>query len=115
MSAVWWHDEAQQKTIEQTRRKFVDKPDQVQTEIAQLERFWIAEDYHQKYRLRHENRIVEEIEAIYPHGPDFIHSTAAARLNGYLDGYGSKKQLDREIDKLGLSEDAKALLRKHVR
>ncbi|MHB1295022.1 MAG: hypothetical protein ACYC4R_08480 [Anaerolineae bacterium] len=30
-------------------------------------------------------------------------STAAARLNGYVGGYGSAERLTREIDVLGLS------------
>ncbi len=115
MSAVFYADEAQREAIDATRRKFVKMPDQVQTEIAPLETFWIAEDYHQKYRLRHESALVDELQAIYPNEPDFINSTAAARLNGYLDGHGSKQQLDREIDKLGLSGEGQALLRKHVR
>ena len=115
MSAVFYADEAQREAIDATRRKFVKMPDQVQTEIAPLETFWIAEDYHQKYRLRHESALVDELQAIYPNEPDFINSTAAARLNGYLDGHGSKQQLDAEIDKLGLSGEGQALLRKHVR
>ncbi|MFT4514784.1 MAG: peptide-methionine (S)-S-oxide reductase [Planctomycetota bacterium] len=115
MSAVFYQDDAQREAIDATRHKFVKMPDQVQTEIAALEKFWIAEDYHQKYRLRHENAIVGELQAIYPNEPDFINSTAAARLNGYLDGYGSSKQLDLEIEKLGLSPDGQALLRKQVR
>ncbi|MFT7536651.1 MAG: peptide-methionine (S)-S-oxide reductase [Hyphomicrobiaceae bacterium] len=115
MSAAYYHDEAQREAIDATRRKFVKMPDKVQTEVAPLETFWIAEDYHQKYRLRHEGAIVDELRAIYPNEPDFINSTAAARLNGYLDGHGSSKQLDLEIEKLGLSTEGQALLRKLAR
>lgn len=114
MSAVFYQDEAQRQAIDVTRRKFVKTPDQVQTEVAALEKFWIAEDYHQKYRLRHEGALVDELQAIYPNEPDFINSTAAARLNGYLDGYGSEKQLEVEIGKLGLSSEGQALLRKRA-
>lgn len=115
MSAVFFENEDQHAAVEATRRKFVDKPDQVQTEVAKLEKFWIAEDYHQKYRLKHDDVLLEELRAIYPNEADFVNSTAAARLNGYLDGYGEAKQLANEIDKLGLSESGKALLRQHAR
>ena len=115
MSAVFYENEEQREAIDATRHKFVKMPDQVQTEIARLETFWIAEDYHQKYRLRHEGLIDEELHAIYPNEPDFVNSTAAARLNGYLDGHGTSKQLEAEIAKLGLSDEGQALLRKHVR
>ena len=115
MSAVFYHDDAQKKAIGVTRRKFVKMPDQVQTEITPLQKFWIAEDYHQKYRLRHEDKLNDELHAIYPSERDFVNSTAAMRLNGYLDGHGSKTQFENEVDKLGLSTAGVTMLRKHVR
>ena len=72
-------------------------------------------DYHQKYRLRHESKINDELHAVYPSERDFVNSTATMRLNGYLDGHGSKAQFETEVDKLGLSTDGIALLRKHLR
>jgi len=110
MSAVFWHDDAQREAIERTRKQFVDDPDAVQTEVAALDQFWIAEDYHQKYRLRHDDVLLAELRAHYPDERAFVDSTAAARINGYLDGYGSKQQLAREIDKLGLSDAARQRL-----
>jgi peptide-methionine (S)-S-oxide reductase len=114
MSAVFYHDEGQQKAIENTRRQFVKTPEQVQTEIAPMTKFWIAEDYHQKYRLRHTAAIDSELHAIYPNESDYVNSTAAARLNGFLDRYGEPDQLEQVIEKLGLSTAAQDLLRKHV-
>ena len=115
MSAVFYHDEAQREAIESTRREFVKTPEEIQTEIVPLDSFWIAEDYHQKYRLRHEGALDDELHAIYPDEQDYVNSTAAARLNGFLDGYGTEQQLERDIDKLGLSETAQTLLRKRAR
>lgn len=115
MSAVFYANEAQREAIEVTRQKFVKTPEQIQTEIVPLDTFWIAEDYHQKYRLRHEGAIDDELHAIYPNEADYIRSTAAARLNGYLDGHGSEQQLEREIGKLGLSAEGQARLRKAFR
>ena len=88
MSAIFYHDAAQLGAIERTRARFVDTPDLVQTEIAPLRAFWIAEDYHQKYRLRNQDALAKELLAIYPGNADFVASTAAARINGYLDGHG---------------------------
>lgn len=114
MSAVFYHDKAQLEAIETTRRKFVKTPEQIKTEIAPLDTFWIAEDYHQKYRLRHERLLDDEMHAIYANERDYVDSTAVMRLNGYLDGHGTKAQLDREIDKLGLSPTGKEHLRKRA-
>ena len=37
---------------------------------------------------------------------DIISSTAAARVNGYLGGYGTLKNLQAELDSYGLSLEA---------
>lgn len=111
MSAAFYHDEDQLAAIERTRDELVAVPEQVQTEIAPLDRFWIAEDYHQKYRLRSEDALVSELKAFYPEDSDFVASTAAARINGYLAGHGSEAQFEREIARLGLTAAGQELLR----
>ena len=45
----------------------------------------------------------------------FRESTAAARVNGYVAGDGTRVQLAREIDFLGLSENSRARLIARVR
>ncbi|MGO9118422.1 MAG: hypothetical protein ACLQPD_12555 [Desulfomonilaceae bacterium] len=49
---------------------------------------------------------MEEFNAMYPSDDDFVNSTAAARVNGYLDGYGTTESLGTELDSLGLSAEA---------
>ncbi|MBP1724014.1 MAG: hypothetical protein H6Q44_1719, partial [Deltaproteobacteria bacterium] len=41
-------------------------------------------------------------------------STAAARVNGYVSGYGTMTALKEELDRLGLSEEGKKKLLKRV-
>jgi len=55
-----------------------------------------------------------DIETIYPDEQDWINSTAAARLNGYLGGYGQAETFDRDIKLLGLSADGEEFLRQRV-
>ncbi len=86
----------------------------MQTAILPYPRFWVAEDYHQKYTLRNWKAVYREFAAFYPNPNDFRESTAAARANGYLAGHGSARQLQADIDRLGLSEQAKAILRDRV-
>jgi hypothetical protein len=43
---------------------------------------------------------------MYPKEGKFITFTSAARVNGYLAGYGTYADLTRELDSLGLSERA---------
>lgn len=87
----------------------------VTTRIEPLREFWTAEDYHQKYYLRHERSVYAELSAAYPADTDLVASTAAMRANGYLYGAGSCARLDKELPQLGLSERAAAALRAHCR
>ena len=86
----------------------------IRTEVRPLAEFYQAEDYHQKYRLRHVRDLMAEFRAMYPAEADFIRSTSAARVNGYLDGYGDLRQLEREIDDLGLSRAMATALHEYV-
>jgi hypothetical protein len=46
---------------------------------------------------------MKEFEAMYPSFSDFLASTAVARVNGYVAGYGTCDSLRGEFDGLGLS------------
>jgi peptide methionine sulfoxide reductase MsrA len=81
------------------------------TRIEPLKRFWIAEDYHQKYHLRGNRTLLHDFRAMF--GGDeaaLRESTSAARVNGYAAGEGTTAQLGREIDLLGLSPDGRSTL-----
>jgi hypothetical protein len=75
----------------------------VTTEIRPAGIFTVAEDYHQKYALRNEPEILREFAAIYPDPRDLMNSTAAARVNGWLGGYGERDAVERDLPRLGLS------------
>ena len=87
----------------------------VKTEVAPLRTFTMAEDYHQKYILKSRNVLEREISRIYPNHLDLVNSTAASRLNGYAGGNGSRDQLTREIESLGLSIEGKKVIFEMVR
>ena len=76
----------------------------VHTSIEPLSRFWLAEDYHQKFRLRSHRDVFAQFRPLMPDERAFTDSTAAARLNGWLDGCGSAEQVERELPLTGLSE-----------
>lgn len=55
---------------------------------------------------------MKEFERIYLENGDLVDSTAAARVNGYLGGYGTAADLKTDLDQLGLSaEGSRYLLR----
>lgn len=120
-NALWVHNDEQAALAEASKARLAEEKSSrffgrgIHTEILPLDTFYLAEEYHQKYMLRRAKSIWNELMAIYPHDMDWINSTAAARLNGYVGGQGSTKQLDGEIELLGLSVEGQDKLRQIVR
>lgn len=82
------------------------------TPVIANARFYLAEDYHQKYYLRHDRTLMRELEDYAPQ--QLVDSTVAARLNAYVAGHGSLAQLDSELAGFALSPDAERHLRSRV-
>jgi len=55
-----------------------------------------------------------EFRMMFPSEKDFLNSTAAARVNGYIGGYGTHTALKEELDQLGLSEAGRKRLLERV-
>jgi methionine-S-sulfoxide reductase len=106
MSAVFFHNDEQKRLAYEIRDRMAAKLKcEVHTEIVPHWKFYIAEDYHQKYHLQGESKLMEEFRLIYPAMEDFIASTAAARVNGYIGGYGTIGSLETEVSSFGLSPE----------
>jgi len=110
-TAIFYHDGEQKRlALESRDREAAKRKGTIHTETLRFTGFTLAEDYHQKYRLRQYPEFSGEVKAFYPAMRDFVNSTAAARLNGFLGGYGSPELLKREIASYGLSAGAKKRL-----
>ncbi len=120
-AAVFVHNGEQERLALETRDQLAGEKTgrffnrNIHTEILTAETFYLAEDYHHKYLLQHSPKLWSEILDIYRDPAGWINSTAAARLNGYVGGYGTMAQLDEEIDSLGLSAAGQEELRTIVR
>ena len=103
MEAVFCMDAEQEATA---RRLGIRVP------IIPDARFYLAEDYHQKYYLRHDRTLIAELADYTPR--ELVESTVAARLNGYVAGSGTLAQLHDELPRLGLSAAAATHLEQRV-
>lgn len=116
MSAIFVHDGTQRKLAEETKAEAEKRAGEtLHTEILPYTGFTRAEDYHQKYMLRGTREVMREFHRMYPDALDFADSTAAARVNGFLGGYGSAALLDSLEGKLGISPAAWERVRRVTR
>jgi peptide-methionine (S)-S-oxide reductase len=119
-AAIFYHNDEQKRLAEETRKRIeATEKIKVQTEILPFSTFYAAEAYHQKYSLRGQKEIMNEFRAIYPSDEGLMNSTAAARVNGYLNGFASSEDVQEAVNNLGLSPDAHdrllAAIKKHGR
>lgn len=105
MSAIFTHDDDQQAlAVESKEAASARLRKTLYTEIAPLRAFTWAEDYHQKYRLRRHPSILAALQKHYPQQEALVQSTAAAKLNAYLAGYGLLSELEQSIEQYNLDE-----------
>ncbi len=103
-SAIFYHNETQKELALET--KAIEegiRNKKIQTEILPFGKFYLAEDYHQKYQLRQRRQLMIEFKAFYSRDIDFVNSTAAARVNGYVGGHGATEEIKANLASLGLS------------
>lgn len=108
MSAIFCHDAEQERIAREVMGRLeLEGGRTLHTKIAAATQFYLAEDYHQKYALQGDAQFFAEFQRMYPDIWKMVDSTAAARANAYLYGYGSAEQLRAEADGLGLSVEGK--------
>jgi methionine-S-sulfoxide reductase len=115
MNAVFYHNEDQRRLAMDSKNAVAQKNGgTIRSEVLALRSFTMAENYHQKYMLKQHSKLKGELSRIYSKHQDFVASTAVARLNGYAGGNGTRDQLSRELDILGLSAQGKRVLSETV-
>ncbi len=107
MTAVWTMSDDQKRIALETKADQETKRGAtIHTQILPITKFWMAEDYHQKYYLRQDRELMREFDRLYPDWQDFTNSTAAARANAAVGKDLDRAGLDKVRDRLGLSAAA---------
>jgi peptide-methionine (S)-S-oxide reductase len=111
-SIVFYHNDEQKKLVEETKfhREEALRKVKLYTEILPYFQFYLAEDYHQKYWLQPNRKLIEEFRSFYPNFKDIVYSTAAARVNGIIGGYGTLNGTVEELSSYGLSAEGNKIL-----
>eukprot|EP00794_Sanderia_malayensis_P016729 gene16729-18424_t len=84
----------------------------IRTQILPAEKFYNAENYHQKYILRQNGKIFKSLNLS---DQEVITSPLASKLTGYLGGFGGYDRLDAEINSWGLDEAQNTMIRHIVK
>jgi len=85
-NAVFVSGKPQKKVVNNYLEESGFDPDSVETRVEELSdsEFYIAEDYHQKYKLRSHTELLEAFKQAGYDDADLRDSPAAAKVNGYV-------------------------------
>ncbi|WP_081986958.1 peptide-methionine (S)-S-oxide reductase MsrA [Planococcus sp. CAU13] len=111
ISLLRYRGEQQKKTIGIVKRemeKSLGEP--IETEIAAFDKFTPADERHQKYYLKRYPNTLEQLKDLFPKPEHLVDSTFAARLNGFVKGYGKMKELKNEVGSWNINEENKEIL-----
>lgn len=114
-SIVFFHNEEQEAIALGTRDALSQELGaEVKTDVRSYENFTSAEAYHQKYYLQSRRDLFDAVKALYPSFDGFVDSTTAARINGYVAGYGTQEQFEEDMAVISLPAPVEQMLRRRV-
>lgn len=111
VSSLRYHNEQQLQMIEQVKIEMEQElGESIETEITLLDHFTLAEQRHQKYYLKRYPKALEQLQSLYSSEESLVDSTFAARMNGFVKGFGTRDQIVTEIQDWPLDENARQQL-----
>ncbi|GFS92303.1 hypothetical protein NPIL_374751 [Nephila pilipes] len=112
-SVIFYRDE-EQKSLAQESKKEMENvfKNHIVTALEPFNKFYNAEDYHQKYYLQtHHTKLFNSL-GLKP--KDLVDSTIAAKLNGYVVGENTLDAFNSDSELLGLSPENRSYVEKMI-
>src|SRR5690606_3840192 len=106
ISLLRYHGAQQQETADKVKQEMErNLGEAIETEIAAFEQFTLADERHQKYYLKRYPNTLEQLQDLFPKMDHLVDSTFAARLNGFVKGYGKMRLLKSEVAGWNIDEE----------
>lgn len=100
------HDSEQEAAATRVKAEMEEElGEAIETEIAPFTDFTRAEERHQKYYLKRYPKTLDQLGALYEDLQFLEGSVLAARLNGFVKGYGNRESLIQEIRQWDVGEE----------
>jgi len=113
MSAIFYHGGKQENAARLSMEQESQKRNvPLTTKIVPGDRFYVAEDFHQKYFLLKYPKVLKDLEM--ESASRMVKSFVSTRLNGYLGGYGTQKGFEAEVTLLGLPNNVEQFVRNRI-
>ena len=111
ISLLHYHTEQQRQVIKAVLPEMeLRLGESIETEISPFTQFTPAEERHQKYYLKRYPKALEQLKELYPDSRLLTDSTFAARLNGFVKGFGTKDGVLKEVSQWSIGKNEKAFL-----
>ena len=86
-NVVFYESEGQREALDEFLAENGMEADSIETRVERLNRFYLAEGYHQKYNLKAKESLMEPFEEAGYDEEAIRESPAAAKLNGVAGGH----------------------------
>jgi peptide methionine sulfoxide reductase msrA/msrB len=104
-SLILYHNEDQRQTALEVKESLeAEKNRKVKTMIKELDRFYLAENYHQKFRLQQKTEFRDHYFEMMKI-EEFINSPTISKINGYVSGKGERDNIIQNIGDFALTSE----------
>ncbi len=115
LSILRYRGATQRQAIDEVKQQMEGQlGEPIETDISPFDTFTLAEERHQKYYLKRYPKVLEQLQQLYPNPELLVNSTFAARLNGFVKGFGTRASLINEIDLWPIDNPSKVILKKKL-